>query len=159
MSEGYEGRFAWRLVAALVPVGLVFAALTITGSITGVQPTKWLALGLLTIVGAVIGLRAPGRVFRHGLAAGFLAGLAAVWTQALFLHTYFANNPENASVEIPFGLTPRLATLVLGPINALLAGLVAGLLAWLTRTVSRRFGIGLRERVGHGHTKYDRLPS
>ncbi len=39
--------FGWRFVLGAGPVGLLFAALTITGSLDGVRPTKWVALGLL----------------------------------------------------------------------------------------------------------------
>ncbi len=123
-------RFHWKLVAALAPLGLVFAALTITGSIHGVNATRWVALGLLAIAGVAVALRAPGRPLRHGFAAGFFAGLVAVETQAVFLGTYFANNPQYADLEMPFGLSPRLAVFILGPINALLAGLIAAAVGW-----------------------------
>ncbi len=132
MSRRSRDPFGWKLVLAVgLPVGLLFAALTIAGALPGVAATQWTALGLLAAVGGAAGWRAPGRPFRHGLAAGFVAGLAAIWTQALCLDAYFANNPAYADVEMPFGLTPRTATFVLGPLNALLAGLVAGLVAWL----------------------------
>lgn len=135
MSRQYNSAFAWKLVLALAPIGLVFAALTIAGSIPGVQATQRTALGLLAIVGVIAGLRAPGRPFLHGLVAGFIVGLAAIWTQAMFLDTYFANNPGYADIEIPFGLSPRLATFLLGPINAFIAGVIAGLVALLSRKV------------------------
>jgi len=128
-------RFSWTPVLSTAPLGLVFAALTITGSIRGVEATKWVALSLLTIVGVIVALRCPRCPFRHGLAAGFLAGLAAIWTQALFIATYFANNPGYAGLEMPVGLTARQATFLLGPLNALLAGLVVGTLAWFIRKI------------------------
>ncbi len=131
MTGMSANRFSWRLAAGGALVGLVFAALTITGSIPGQNATQWVALGMLTLVGVVTALVAPNRPFLHGLAAGFLTGLVAVETQALFLGTYFANNPQYADVEIPFGWPPRLATAVLGPLNAILAGVITGVLAWL----------------------------
>lgn len=143
MGEERDGPFAWKLILALAPIGFVFAGLTIAGLIPGVQATQRTALGLLAVVGLVAGLRAPGRAFRHGLVAGFVVGLAAIWTQALFLDTYFVNNPGYAEIEIPFGLSPRLATFILGPINAVLAGLIAGVVAWGGRKlIGVRFGRG-----------------
>lgn len=143
LSDPTDRPFLWKLVLALAPIGLVFAALTITGSIPGLRATQWTILLLLTLVGLVIALRAPGRPFRQGLVAGFLVGLVAVETQALFLGTYFANNPEYADVEIPFGLPPRLATALLGPLNAALAGLIAGVVAWLLwNAIRRRSALG-----------------
>ena len=123
-------RFNWRLVLGLASLGLVFAVLTISGTLPGQDATMWAALGMLVIIGIVIALRAPARPLLHGFAAGFLAGLVAVETQALFLTTYFANNPQYAEIEIPFGWPPRLATAVLGPLNAALAGVITGVLAW-----------------------------
>lgn len=130
--------FAWKLVLSLLPLGLLFAALTILGSLPGVRATQWTALVLLATVGLIVALRAPARPFRHGLVAGFFVGLVAIELQALFLGTYLANNPDYGDVEIPFGLPPRLATALLGPINAVFAGLVAGVVAWLLWKAMRR---------------------
>ena len=137
MSERIESPLAWKLIVGLAPIGLIFAALTITGSLPGASATRWTALGLLAVVGLTIGLRAPGRSFRHGLVGGFLVALVAIETQALFLGTYFANNPEYMDIEMPFGLAPRLATALLGPLNAILAGLVVGLIAALVARYDR----------------------
>ena len=123
-------RFDWKLVFAVTPLGLAFAALTITGALKGVKATQGTALALLVVTAAIVALRASGRPFGHGFAAGFLAALVAIETQALFLPLYFANNPQWADLEMPFGWSPRLATAVLGPLNAVLAGLLAGALAW-----------------------------
>jgi len=60
-----------------------------------------------------------------------LAALAAIELQALFLPIYFANNPGYAEIEIPFGLSARVATAVLGPLNALIAGTITAIITWL----------------------------
>lgn len=142
VSNETRSRFDWKLVLTLAALGLVYAALTIAGALPGVRATQWTALGLLGIIGGVAGRRAPTRPGRHGLVAGFAAGLVAIWTQALLLDTYFANNPGYADIEIPFGLPPRLATFLLGPLNAILAGLIAGFVALLS---SRALGTRLED--------------
>ena len=109
---------------------MVFAVLTITGSIPGQTATMRTALGMLVILGIVVALGAANRPFLHGLATGFLAGLVTVETQALFLTTYFANNPQYVGIEMPFGWPPRVATAVLGPLNAALAAVIVAALAW-----------------------------
>ena len=131
MSGRISNRFDWQLVLALAPLGLLFAALTITRTIHGLGVTQWVALGLLTIGALTVAWRVPERPFRQGLVAGFLMSLVAIETQGIFIGTYLANNPEYAGLEMPLGLSPRLATMILGPINAVLAGLISGALAWL----------------------------
>jgi len=136
MTGRSANRFSWRLTAGAATLGLVFAALTITGSIPDLSATQRVALGMLALIGVASALEAPDRPFVSGFAAGFLAGLVAIETQALFLGTYFANNPQFADVEMPFGWPPRLATAVLGPLNAVVAGVITGVLAWVFRKVS-----------------------
>jgi hypothetical protein len=138
MTQKGKDRVSWKLAASTVPLGLLFAALTISGSLRGVDVTKWTALGLLVVIAVWVALRAPTRPLRHGLAAGFLAALAAIWAQALLLETYFANNPGYAGIQVPLGLSARQATFLLGPANALLAGLVTGALAWLLGRARQR---------------------
>lgn len=140
MNEGRGRPFAWKLVWLLAPIGLLYAALTISGALPTVEVTRWTALAMLVTVGIVAGLRAPERPWRHGLVAGLMVALAAIWTQGAFLDTYFANNPSSAEVEIPFGWSARLATFVLGPLNAVVAALISGGVAWVARkAVGARF--------------------
>ncbi len=124
-------RFNWRLLGGAAFLGLVFAALTITGSLPDPAVTTRLALGLIAIIGIAVGLLASGRPFLHGLAAGLIAGLVAVETQALFIDTYLVNNPQYADIEMPFGWSPRLVTAVLGPVNAILSALISAVVAWI----------------------------
>lgn len=140
MCANVKKRFSWKLVFVLAPIGLVFAALTILGLLPGVKSTQWTALALLAVVGVIVARRAPTRPFLHGLAAGFVVALVAVEVQALFLDIYFANNPQYADLEIPFGLPPRLATAVLGPVNAVFAGVISGIVAWLGSMVMAKSG-------------------
>ena len=131
----------WSLILKLSLVGVLFAALTIAGWIHGWESR--IAPGLLLLLAAIVALRVDARPTRHGFVAGFLAAFVAIELQALFLPIYFSNNPGYDQIEIPFGWPARLATAVLGPINALLAGVVCAALTWiLSKLVKRWRGIG-----------------
>ena len=71
------------------------------------------------------------RPLLHGFVTGFLTGLVAVELQAAFLTENFANNPEYALIEIPFGLPARLATAVFAPVHATLTGLLTARIVWI----------------------------
>ncbi len=121
----------WKLVALLaIPFGLAFATLTITGTLAEVGAIKWTIFGTLLGTAWIVVLQTSAHPLQHGLATGFLFGLVAVETQALFMNTYLLNNPQAADVELPLGWSARMATAVLGPLNAVLAALVTGGLAW-----------------------------
>ena len=127
----------WRVILALTPLGLLFAVLTITGWIHGLERQFW--LGVVALAAVVVSIRVSSRTVLHGLVAGFLLALVAIELQALFLPTYFSNNPGYADIEIPFGLSARFATVVLGPINAVLAGVVCAILTWLFSKLAGRW--------------------
>lgn len=134
----------WRLILTLAPIGLVFATLTILGTLPGPSATRWVGVAFLAAIGVAAGRQAPARPVVHALLAGLVAAVVAMETQALFLDTYFANNPQYADVEIPFGWSPRMATAVLGPLNGIPAALVAGLFGWLASKLLRRAPNGAR---------------
>jgi len=127
----------WKLILAVLPAGVLFAAATIFGWIHGYE--RSVAPVLLLIAAFVVAWHVRDRPFAHGFLAGFLIAEAAILLQALFLETYFANNPDYRAIEIPFGLAARTATFLLSPINAILAGLLVGVVVWgLQRTLLRR---------------------
>ena len=120
---------AWGFVLLFsVIAGLAFADLTISGSIQGWEGS--VALAILVVLGFVVIGRGLHRPILHGFGVGFLGGLLAIELQAAFLPLYFANNPEYALIEIPFGLPARLATAVFAPIHATLAGLLTAGIVW-----------------------------
>jgi len=133
-----EDRFRWRPVLLATPAGVLFATLTIAGALPDAGSTQWVALGLIAVIALWIAVNVPRASFRHGLAAGFMAALIAIEAQALFIGTYFSNNPQYADLTMPFGWPPRVATAVLGPLNALLAGVIVGSLAWTIGLWTRR---------------------
>ena len=129
-------RIEWNRILAVLPAGVLFAVSTIFGWIHGFERGVAFALLLISALALASGVRQ--RPFTHGFLGGFLIAELAVLLQALFLETYFENNPEYRAIEIPFGLEARTATFLLSPINAILAGLIVGALVWvLRRTVFR----------------------
>ncbi len=116
------------LLVAGIP-GYMFADLTIAGWIHGWEGP--VALALILLVGFLVFRKNLPRPVRYGFGIGFLAGLLAIELQAAFLPLYFANNPDYALIEIPFGLPARLATAVFAPINATIAGLLTAGVVWL----------------------------
>lgn len=127
----------WELILTVLPVGVVFAVATIFGWIHGLE--RGVALGLLLVCAVAVARGKAPRPFVHGFVAGFLVAEIAILLQALFLETYFRHNPGYREIAIPLGLDARLATFILSPVNALLAGLIVGALVWgLDRFVFRR---------------------
>ncbi len=132
-----SSRLNWRLILALALAGVPFAALTILGLVSA-STTRWLVPLLPLAVGVVAGSRCPDRAVAHGFLAAFFAAVVFVELQALFLPWYFENNPQYRSIPIPFGMSARFATAVLGPANAVLAGVVGSAAAWASGRLSRR---------------------
>lgn len=129
-GNGSSESISWRFVLVVSGVaGGLFAALTISGWIHGWE--KIVAPGILVALAMVVLIRNPKRPVLHGFLAGFLAGFVAVELQALFLPWYFVNNPEYALIEIPFGLSARLATAVFAPVHATLAGTLIAGMVWV----------------------------
>lgn len=122
-------RSARRLAVIGSLVGLLFAAVTISGTLPDATATRRTATALLALLGVAAGVLSESRPFGWGAFAGFVAGFVAIETQALFLPTYFANNPQYSGLEMPFGWSPRFATAVLGPLNAIVAGVFSGAIA------------------------------
>ena len=128
---------AWGFVFLSSGVaGILFAVLTIFGWIHGWEGRT--ALAILVVVGFVVFRRDLHRPVFHGFIVGFLSGLFAVELQAAFLPTYFANNPDYAAVEIPFGLPARLATAIFAPMQGIIAGSLTAGIVWILGKLSRQ---------------------
>ena len=142
MSNDHASRpLAWGFVLLVSGIaGFIFADLTISGLIHGWEGR--VAIGILVVAGFVVAYRGMHRSVLHGFGVGFLSGLFAVELQAAFLPTYFANNPEYALVERPFGMPARLATAVFAPINATLAGLMTAGIVWMLGRLRNRRSTG-----------------
>ncbi len=122
-------KIRWRLIMLLALNGFAFAALTIFAVISGIE--HWVMLIMLAGIAVAAATRAPEAPLINAFFAGFFALLCAVWTQAVFLQTYFENNPVYRSIDIPFGLDPQLYILLIAPVGACVSGLFTQLIAWL----------------------------
>jgi len=130
-------RALWGFALILSGIaGIAFASMTITGWIHGWEGRVSLAIFLALSV--LIVRRVPHRPVFHGFVIGFLSALIAIELQAAFLPIYFANNPDYALIEIPFGLPARLATAIFAPLNAAVGGLLTAGIVWLIGKFWRR---------------------
>lgn len=130
MSRPDPRLFSWRIVLPLAAgIGVLYSSLTISGWINAME--GWVALALIGAMSVVVVWMVPQRPVRNGFFAGFLAALIAIELQALFLPLYFSNNPGYADIDIPFGLSARLATALFAPLNAVLAGVLTAGCSWL----------------------------
>lgn len=128
---------AWAFVLLFSGViGVLFAILTIFGWIHGWEGHT--ALTILLVIGVIVFRQDLHRPVFHGFIVGFLSGLFAVELQAAFLPMYFTNNPEYAAIEIPFGLSARLATAIFAPIHGIIAGSLTAGIVWVLGKISRR---------------------
>lgn len=136
-NEKTDKRLAWGFILGLSGiVGSVFAGLTITGWIHGWEGR--VALIMFVVVALLVSHSAPYRPALHGFAVGFLTVFLAVELQAAFLPIYFANNPDYALIEIPFGLSARLATAIFAPVHATIGGLLTAGFVWTISNIRRR---------------------
>ncbi len=127
----------WRFILLFAGVaGVIFAGLTIFGWIHGWEGT--VALAILIVAGVVIAGRRVQRPVLQGFLTGFLSAFIAIELQAAFLPRYFANNPEYALIEIPFGLPARLATAIFAPLQGILAGLLTAGIVWVLGKILSR---------------------
>lgn len=133
------GPVAWRFLLLVSGVaGFCFADLTISGLVRGWEGS--VALALLFAVAFIVSSRRLRRPVLHGFGAGFLTGLFAIELQALFLPLYFSNNPGYSEIDIPFGLSARVATALLAPLPASLAGALTAVTVWLLNGLWRDRG-------------------
>ena len=127
----------WRLIFVASLGGVVFGALTIFAVISGHEGL--FALLIIAGIAKLMAFRVSDTPIRHAFAAGFLAGLLAVWSQAAFLPLYFENNPAYAQIPIPFGLPARTYTALVAPLGGLISGCLASIVAWPVAVALRRW--------------------
>ena len=117
-----EPRVSRKFVLIQILLGMAYAAATVFGVAHGYEISIVIALA---VISAVLSVAIPPKApLLNSFIGSCLSALTAVWLQALFLKTYFINNPGYIEIEIPFGLSARLATFILGPINAITYGLI-----------------------------------
>jgi hypothetical protein len=128
----------WSLIFALSLFGLAMAIATITLIPSNVEPAFWLAIFL--VCAYVIGKRAPGRTFLHGLVLGLVNGVWVTAAHVLFFNTYLAHHPQEAamSASMPLAAHPRVMMTIVGPVVGAVSGIIIGVLAWLAMILRRR---------------------
>ena len=129
----------WSLVLLLSLFGLAMAGLTLPGIVSSsAAPIVWLPI--LVISAYVIGARAGGRYFLHGLAVGIVNSFWLVAVHALFVDTFLASNPREAAMlgSMPMPQSPRLMMAMVGPVVGAATGVVIGLLAMGAARLIRR---------------------
>lgn len=119
----------WRLILALSMFGLVMALATIATIPSQTEPVFWVAIFLFCAV--VIGRRARGRAFIHGLLVGIVNSFWVTTAHIAFFHQYLANHPREAAMmtSMPMPERPRVMMLLVGPVVGIASGLVIGLLS------------------------------
>jgi hypothetical protein len=126
-----------KLVLLLSTLGLLVGVLSVLGltskSFLAVPLEFWLWITTAAVTALVLARRVGAAFFRHGFAAGALAGLWPALLMFLFFDAYMANNPVYAEEFSagPGGLSPRVFFLISAPLRALAWGAVVGSLTWL----------------------------
>lgn len=130
------GKIRWKLVLTLALTGVLFGILTIKAWIHGYEGiVAFLFLVGISVFIVLNEYRAP---IRNAFIAGFFTAILALITQMTFADTYFANNPEYLEIELPFGLSPVLYTILFAPIGGLVAGGLAAFSALILVFVKQR---------------------
>ena len=117
----------WRLVALISTLGVAYGLLTVFPVIVGYE--YWFVFGGLFLAGKTAGLFAAEKPVLNGFGAGAGVAFAALWTQAILMPIYLANNPQYAGFDLPLGLSERMFTFALSPIGAIAGGLLAMIVA------------------------------
>lgn len=134
----------WKLVIPLCLFGPAMGTLMVLGAFPeGTDRYAWfVVVGLCAVI---VARREPQRALLHAGTIGFVNGATSTLLQALFLHTFLANNPyvvEKFSKQ-PTGFDPQYFVFMLVPFIGIAGGAMTGLLAMLTAHVmSRRAGGG-----------------
>ena len=121
-------KLRWGLLAILACCGVIYGALTIVAWVHGYEQV--IALMILISVGVCVACVEQVTPLRHAFIAGFFTAIAALVTQMLFATIYFQNNPGYSDIELPFGLSPQVFTLLFSPLGGLLAACIAVLATW-----------------------------
>jgi hypothetical protein len=135
-----------RLILLLALTGIAVGVSTILGLVhSGTEFLVW--IGLALVFAYVIARGAPKRPFLHGFLTGFIGSMLATIVQCIFFDGYLETNPQAVMSfsQLPDGVYPQVAILVLSPITSSINGLFVGLLSWVaSRFLARAQGPGPR---------------
>ncbi|WP_420434931.1 hypothetical protein [Hyphobacterium sp.] len=123
----------WKTAAGLALAGPLFGAATIFALIQGLE--HYVALAAILVIGVASAVRTRRAAMWTAFAAGFLAALSAVLLQAIFIDTYFDNNPEYAEIAVPLGFSAAAWTTLFAPVGGLVMGVLCLLVAAIAKLV------------------------
>lgn len=121
----------WKTAAGLALAGPLFGAATIFALIQGLE--HYVALAVILLIGVGSAVMARRAAMWTAFAAGFLAALSAVTLQAIFIDTYFANNPAYAEIAVPLGFSAAAWTFLLAPVGGLVMGMLCFVVAAIVK--------------------------
>lgn len=129
----------WKLIIQLSLFGLAMGIATVFVIPSNIEPLFWLVIFVISAY--FIATRCSDRYFLHG----FVVSLAnSVWITAahfLLFDRYVANHAEEIAMmaNLPLPGSPKLMTLLMGPVFGVVSGVLLGVFAWLgSRVVEMR---------------------
>lgn len=119
----------WKLIIRLSVFGLAMGIATVFVIPSNIEPLLW--GGIFVISAYFIAKECADRLFLHGLLVSMANSVWITATHILLFDRYVANHPEEMAMmaTLPLAGSPRLMTVLLGPIFGLVSGLVVGLFA------------------------------
>ena len=128
----------WRLVFQLSLFGLAMGIGTVYVIPSNIEPVFWLVVILISAY--LIGARAGGHYFLHGLMVGLVNSVWVTGAHVLLFATYVANHPQEMAMMSawPMHDHPRRLMALVGPCIGVVSGVVIGLLAWGASKLVRR---------------------
>lgn len=116
----------WILIISLSLFGVMVGMLSIFGVTEGKE--YWM-LGIVLLVSSlVLGMKAPGKFFKHGFFTALISALLSSVLHYVFYDTYMANNASFAEQmsQVPDGFNMRIMMLVGGPFSGAISGVILG---------------------------------
>jgi uncharacterized membrane protein len=126
----------WKLVFQLSLFGLVMAIATVFVIPSTIEPIVWLAI--FVICAYIIGRKAPGQYFLHGLMVSIVNSVWITSAHLLLFDQYIAHHAREAEMMTKMPLSPHVMMLVTGPIVGVVSGLILGLFAVVANRLVRR---------------------
>jgi hypothetical protein len=128
----------WRIIFPVGIPGIIMGVLSLFGFTQGIEFWLWLILAI--VIAFWIAKKAPARLFLHGLAGGFAAGIANSLVQVLWLDVYRANNPSSMQDfnQLPGDMDVRVFVMIAGIVVGVIYGVLLGLFSWVAGLLLRR---------------------
>ncbi len=117
-------------------IALSNGILSVFGLSAGFEHYFFLAAILSAVI--VLGRNQHSNLFQTSLIMGVLIAAATGIPQALFMDTYFQNNPDYVDLGNSLPLNPRTYTFVMIPVFGAAIGLVITGLTWLLVRILKR---------------------